>query len=236
MTSGDVTISISKFIDDHIRYFFPNQTSVIKQISRGIDSKYFDVNAVSEIRKEKFLSSLMVSERAHIILLPARITAWKGHVVAIDAMKILMEKNPELNFVLILVGSEDNKNKFTKKLKKKISKLKLNNRVIFCGNVSDMPAVYSVADIVLSTSVEPEAFGRVSAEASAMSKPVIATNHGGSREIIENNVTGWLVEPRNPEDLAEKISYVLMLDQKKKDSVGRNAQRKVREKFSLKKC
>ena len=61
MTSGDVTISISKFIDDHIRYFFPNQTSVIKQISRGIDSKYFDVNAVSEIRKEKFLSSLMVS-------------------------------------------------------------------------------------------------------------------------------------------------------------------------------
>ena len=134
-----------------------------------------------------------------------------------------------------MVGSEDNKNKFTKKLKKKISKLKLNNRVIFCGNVSDMPAVYSVADIVLSTSVEPEAFGRVSAEASAMSKPVIATNHGGSREIIENNVTGWLVEPRNPEDLAEKISYVLTLDQKKKDSVGRNAQRKVREKFSLKK-
>ena len=91
-----------------------------------------------------------------------------------------------------------------------------------------MPAVYSVADIVLSTSVEPEAFGRVSAEASAMAKPVIATNHGGSREIIENNVTGWLVEPRNPENLADKISYVLSLDQKK-NSVGRNAQRKLRE-------
>ena len=166
--------------------------------------------------KKKFLSSLGISERTHIILLPARITAWKGHNVAIDAVKILIDKNPQLNFVLVLVGSEDDKNKFTKKLKKKISKLNIINRVIFCGNISDMPAVYSVADIVLSTSIEPEAFGRVSAEASAMAKPVIATNHGGSREIIENNVTGWLVEPRNPENLADKISYVLSLDQKKK--------------------
>ena len=67
-----------------------------------------------------------------------------------------------------------------------------------------------------------------------MAKPVISTNHGGSREIIENNVTGWLVEPRNPEDLADRIIYVLGLDQKKKDSIGKNAQRKIKEKFSLK--
>ena len=99
-----------------------------------------------------------------------------------------------------------------------------------------MPAVYSVADIVLSTSVEPEAFGRVSAEASAMSKPVIATNHGGSREIIENNVTGWLVEPRNPEDLAEKISYVLTLDQKKKILLVVTLKEKYERNLALKKC
>ncbi|MBD22258.1 MAG: hypothetical protein CL572_01160 [Alphaproteobacteria bacterium] len=234
MTSGDVTISISKFIDDHIRYFFPNQKSIIKQINRGIDYKYFDANSVSEIRKEKFLSTLNVSERTHIILLPARITGWKGHNVAIDAVKILCEKDPKLNFVLVMVGSENNKEKFTKRLKKKISKLNIVDRVIFCGNITDMPAVYSVADIVLSTSVEPEAFGRVSAEASAMSKPIIATNHGGSREIIENNVTGWLIEPKNPEELANKIVDVLNLDQKNKDIIGRNAQRKIKEKFSLK--
>ena len=214
--------------------FFPHQKSLIRQINRGIDCKYFDTKSVSEIRKEKFLSSLMISERTHIILLPARITSWKGHNTAVDAVKILTEKNPELNFVLALVGSENNKEKFTKKLKKKISRLNISNRIIFCGNISDMPAVYSVADIVLSTSIEPEAFGRVSAEACAMSKPVISTNHGGSREIIENNVTGWLVEPKNPEDLADKITYVLALDQKKKDSIGKNAQRKIRERFSLK--
>ena len=233
MTSGEVTITISKFIDNHIRYFFPNQRSKLVQINRGIDCEYFNLKSVTEIRKEKFLSSLAISENSHIILLPARITFWKGHTVALDAAKTIIEKNSNLNFILVFVGAENDKGKFTKKLKKKIKKLNLTNRVIFCGNISDMPAVYSVADIVLSTSIEPEAFGRVSAEASAMSKPVISSNHGGSREIVENNVTGWLVEPNNPEDLANKIISVLNLPQEKKDLVGANARKKVKQKFSL---
>ena len=233
MTSGEVTITISKFIDNHIRYFFPNQRSKLVQINRGIDCEYFNLKSVTEIRKEKFLSSLAISENSHIILLPARITFWKGHTVALDAAKTIIEKNSNLNFILVFVGAENDKGKFTKKLKKKIKKLNLTNRVIFCGNISDMPAVYSVADIVLSTSIEPEAFGRVSAEASAMSKPVISSNHGGSREIVENNVTGWLVEPNNPEDLANKIISVLNLPQEKKDLVGANARKKVMQKFSL---
>ena len=233
MTSGEVTITISKFIDDHIRYFFPNQTSKLVQINRGIDSEYFNLKAVTEIRKEKFLSSLAISENSHIILLPARLTSWKGHNVALDAAKIIIEKNSDLNFVLVFVGSENSKSKFTDKLKKKIKKLNLINRVVFSGNISDMPAVYSVADIVLSTSIEPEAFGRVSAEASSMCKPIISSNHGGSREIVENNVTGWLVEPNNPEELANKIISVLNLPQEKKDLIGANGRKKVMKKFSL---
>ena len=120
MTSGEVTITISKFIDDHIRYFFPNQTSKLVQINRGIDSEYFNLKAVTEIRKEKFLSSLAISENSHIILLPARLTSWKGHNVALDAAKIIIEKNSDLNFVLVFVGSENSKSKFTDKLKKKL--------------------------------------------------------------------------------------------------------------------
>ena len=99
-----------------------------------------------------------------------------------------------------------------------------------------MPAVYSVADIVLSTSIEPEAFGRVSAEACAMSKPVISTNHGGSREIIENNVTGWLVEPNNPEDLANKIIYVLNLNQRKRFNRSECSKKKLGKDLVSKKC
>ena len=165
--------------------------------------------------------------------MPGRITSWKGHEIAIDAAKIISKKKPNLNFLFIFVGSAQDRNSFIKKLEKKISNAKLGNRFSFCGHLMDMPAVYSTADIVLSTSIEPEAFGRVSAEASSMTKPVIASNHGGSREIIENNITGWLVEPGNPELLADKIIHVLDLPQNKKDLVGKNARKRVVEKFSL---
>ncbi len=234
MTQGDKVITISKFIDDHVRHFFPLVKSNLIQIDRGIDTNYFDLNSVAEKRKENILSKFKLSENSHVLLLPARITSWKGHLIALEAANLIVQRSPNLNFIILFVGSEDGKKTFSKILQKKIKKLKLENRVIFCGNLNDMPAVYSIADIVLSTSVEPEAFGRVSAEASSMTKPIISSNHGGSREIIENEMTGWLVEPSNPERLASKILEVLELSQEKKDLIGLNARRRVMEKFSLK--
>ena len=233
MTAGDRVITISKFIDDYVRFNFPNSKTRLIQISRGIDTSYFDLKSVTEKRKENLLSKLLLSENTHVFLLPARITSWKGHMVALDAAEIISKNNPKLNFVLLFVGSEDEKKRFLKKLERRIDKLGLNNRVIFSGNLNDMPAVYSIADIVLSTSIEPEAFGRISAEASAMTKPIISSNHGGSREIIENEITGWLVEPSNPKKLAEKIQEVLDLPQEKKDKIGMNARRRVVKKFCL---
>ena len=233
MTEGDKVITISKFIDDHVRFFFPSTRSKLVKINRGIDTDYFNLNAVTEQRKENLLSKLTLSENVHVILLPARITSWKGHLIALEAAKLIKQREPELNFVILFVGSEDGKNKFSKILIRKIKKNDLQNKIIFCGNLNDMPAVYSIADIVLSTSTEPEAFGRISAEASAMTKPIISSNHGGSREIIENNITGWLVEPSNPVKLAEKILEVLHLPQQQKDAIGLSARRRVKEKFSL---
>ena len=233
MTNGDSVITISKFIDDHVRHFFPDSKNKLVQINRGIDHDYFDLSSVSQRRKENFFTKISITEKSHVILLPARLTFWKGHNIAIEALNLILKKTPNLNIVLIFAGSENNKNSFTKKIIKKIEKLNLTNRVIFCGNIPDMPALYSLADIVLSTSTEPEAFGRVSAEAGSMTKPVIASNHGGSREIIENNVSGWLVPPSDPEALAEKITFVLELPQRKKDLVGNNARKRVIEKFSL---
>ena len=233
MTEGDKVITISKFIDDHVRFFFPTTKSKLVLINRGIDTDYFNLNSVTEQRKENLLSKLTLSENVHVILLPARISSWKGHLVALEAAKIIKQREPELNFVILFVGSEDGKNKFSKILIKNIKKNDLQNKIIFCGNLNDMPAVYSIADIVLSTSIEPEAFGRISAEASSMTKPIISSNHGGSREIIENSMTGWLVEPSNPLKLAEKILEVLHLPQQQKDAIGLSARRRVKEKFSL---
>ena len=234
MTYGDKIISISKFIDDHIRHFFPEVKNKLVQINRGIDTKNFDLSSVSQIRKEKILSELSIPERSHIILLPGRLSSWKGQIIGIDALDYVLKKNPIQNIVMLLVGSEDKKDSFTKKIKKRLDKLRLTDRVIFCGNISDMATVYSISDIVLSTSIEPEAFGRISAEASSMTKPVIASNHGGSREIIENNFSGWLVNPGDPEALGEKILHVLNLEQEKKDLIGSNARKRIIQKFNLK--
>ena len=112
MTAGDRVITISKFIDDYVRFNFPNSKTRLKQISRGIDTSYFDLKSVTEKRKENLLSKLLLSENTHVFLLPARITSWKGHMVALDAAKIISKKNPKLNFVLLFVGSEDEKKIF----------------------------------------------------------------------------------------------------------------------------
>jgi len=233
MVDGDIVISISKFIDDHIRFYFSESKNKLVQINRGIDTNYFDLKAVTQIRKENFLLNLAISENTHIILLPARITSWKGHLVAVEAAHMINTIKPDLNFTMIFVGSGESKPNYLRVLHRRIEKYKLENKIFFCGHLSDMPAVYSTADIILSTSIEPEAFGRVSAEASSMTKPIISSNHGGSREIIENNTTGWLVEPGNPKQLAEKILYVLGLKEKEKDLIGHNARRRIKKKFSL---
>jgi glycosyltransferase involved in cell wall biosynthesis len=232
MTGGDKIITISSFIDKHVRHNFPEVKNKLCQIDRGIDLNYFSINAVTQIRKEVFLNSFSIAENTHIILLPARISMWKGHFVAVDAAKELKERYPELNFVFLFVGGS-NKIKFFERLKKRVKRNRVEEKIIFAGNVSDMPAIYSIADVVLSTSIEPEAFGRVSAEGCSMSKPVISSNHGGSKDILENEKTGWLVEPRNPMELAEKIIQVINMPERKKDQIVKSARVRVQKKFSL---
>ncbi len=235
MTRGEKVISISRFIDNHIRHHFPECSHKLIQIDRGIDTSYFNIDSVTQIRKENFLNNFSISEKAHILVLPGRITSWKGHIIAIDAVEKIMSIRPNLNFILIFVGSSQNRKNFLNILKGKIIRKGLDNKIFFSGHLQDMPAIYSIADIILSTSTEPEAFGRVSAEASAMMKPIISSNHGGSREIIENNTTGWLVEPKNSDALAKKILDVLSMPQEKKDLIGRNARKRIINKFHINK-
>ena len=97
-----------------------------------------------------------------------------------------------------------------------------------------MPSIYSIADVIISTSIEPEAFGRVSAEAGAMTKPIIATNLGGSKDIILNNQTGWLIKEKDPEELAKKIVKVIKMSQIDKDQVGNSARKRIIDNFGIK--
>ena len=234
MTEGDIVIGISKFIISHVAEFFPQSMNKLRLVNRGIDTKYFDLNAITRLRKENFLKSISIDENKHIILLPARLSEWKGHEIAISAAASISRNHPELEFVVLFVGSNQGRKKYSSMLLKKISRLALHNKIMLIGNRNDMPSIYSIADVIISTSVEPEAFGRVSAEAGAMTKPIIATNLGGSKDIILNNQTGWLVKEKDSEELAKKIVKVIKMSQIEKDKVGNLARKRIIENFGIK--
>ena len=234
MTEGDMVIGISRFIISHVAEFFPQSIKKLKLVNRGIDTKYFDLNAITRLRKENFLKSISIDEKKHIILLPARLSEWKGHKIAISAAASISRDHPELEFVMLFVGSNQGRKKYSSILEKQIVKLSLQNKIMFTGNRNDMPSIYSIADVIISTSIEPEAFGRVSAEAGAMTKPIIATNLGGSKDIILNNQTGWLIKEKDPEELAKKIVKVIKMSQTDKDKVGNSARKRVIDNFGIK--
>ena len=134
---------------------------------------------------------------------------------------------------MLFVGSEQNRAKYFRSLKQKIKDNNLSQKIFLLGSRSDMASIYSLSDVVLSTSVEEEAFGRVSAEASSMSKPIIATNLGGSKNIIKHNQTGWLVSENNPLLLADTIIKVIKKSQNEKDAIGKEARKRIIMEFGL---
>ena len=234
MTEGDIVIAISKYISSHVTELFPESRKKLRLVNRGIDTKYFDLNAITRLRKENFLKNISIDENKHIILLPGRLSNWKGHKVAISAAALIKKNHPELEFVMLFVGSNQGRKKYSLMLEKQINYLDLENKILLIGNRNDMPSIYSIADVVISTSIEPEAFGRVSAEAGAMTKPVIATNLGGSKDIIINNHTGWLIREKDPEELAKKIVNVIKMGQLDKDKIGNFARKRILDNFGIK--
>ena len=203
MLRSDYVIAISEFIYSEIKTKYAYSKKNISVISRGIDIKYLDPSKIDYKKVNNFLKDLNLENNSIKLVLPGRVSGWKGHKIAIEAMTYLREKSSK-DFVLLLVGPTDNL-KLKNNLLRKINELKLENRVKFIGPSKEMDLVYSTADIVLSCSTDPEAFGRIPVEAQAMGKVIIASNHGGHRETIINGLSGFLYHPLNPIELANSI-------------------------------
>ncbi len=230
MARGERVIAVSEFIKEHIIRNYKCDIGKITVIHRGVDLEFFDPDKVKDqdISKIKEKHSLQGKK---VILLVGRITRWKGQDLAIEAMNLLKEQNT----VLLIVGSaekgrEDYYNELTE-----LSKKNKTNEVVFAGSSDDLPVYYKCADVVLNCSREAETFGRVTAEAGAFGKPVIATNIGGSLEIIQENETGFLVAPNDPKQLAEKIDEVLQQFEDKDfaEKFSTKTKQRITEKFSL---
>ncbi|AIL65243.1 GT1 family glycosyltransferase [Rickettsiales bacterium Ac37b] len=229
MTKGQYIIAVSNYIDDHIKRNYIVEEKNIKVIHRGVDLSYFDPNTINEHRIMQMAKKLNIQLDKPLILLPARITRWKGHLYLLQALRRL----PANSFACIFVGSDKGHVSYRKEIKRTIAEYGLNHEVAIINNVLDMPALYMLADIVISASIEPEAFGRVVTEAQAMGRMVIATNLGGACETVLHGKTGWLVPHDDAEILYQTIEKVLKLAPREKDIISEAARNHIRDNFSV---
>ena len=215
MTRGDLVIAISNFIKEHIAKNYLNNLGKVKLIYRGLDTKKFDPAEISFKRTEDLKNlwkeklGVVIPNEAFVLALPGRVTFWKGHKVVIDALKKLTTGNK--NFFCLFIGNYKNAEKETAlytELKEIVKKNNLEKYLGFVGHCNDMPAAYCLADVIISASTDPEAFGRVSVEAQLMCKPVIATDHGASRETIEQGGLSMLISPNDSEALQKAVELV----------------------------
>ena len=231
MVKSDHVIAGSEFILNHIHtnYQVKAKSSVVK---RGIDEKYFSKKNVTEEEIKKLKDLMKISGEKFIILLPGRLTYWKGQKLFVEALNILNNQNLLENVYSLIIGGHQGRIQYKEELMQLVKKYNLENKLKIAHGLNKMPVAYSISNLVLSSSIEPEAFGRISVEAQSMEKPVLASDIGGSLETVINNKTGWLFKNNDSEDLAEKIKMIMKTEQNVLDLIGRQGRKNVKENYT----
>ena len=238
MVRSDLIIAGSNFIFSHIKENYTKYLDAKKKllvIFRGINVDYFDPTTKLDIDEKKLLKEWQIEKDKKIILLPGRLTGWKGQEVFIEAVNLV---NIELGyeaFFAVILGSDQGRDLYKKKLIRLTEQHRLVNQVKFIDHCKDMALAYKVSDVVVSASIEPEAFGRVAVEAQSMERPIIASNIGGSNETVIDEKTGFLFESNNPKSLSKKILKVLSMDELSLQSIGKDGRKNIIQKFNVEK-
>ena len=238
MTRSDLIIAGSNFIFSHIKQNYSkylNDKKKLMVIFRGINVDYFDPTTKFDSDEKKLLIKWNIEKDKKIILLPGRLTSWKGQEVFIEAINLV---NIELGyeaFYAVILGSDQGRDLYKKKLIRLSEQYRLVNQIRFIDHCKDMALAYKVSDIVVSASTEPEAFGRVAVEAQSMETPIIASNIGGSNETIIDEKTGFLFESENAKSLSQKILKLLYLDETLLKSIGTEGRKNIVKKFNVEK-
>jgi glycosyltransferase involved in cell wall biosynthesis len=228
MTKGDLVIAISEFIGRHIEENYGTSREKIRVVPRGIDIDSFNPESVSAERMIQLSMAWRLPDDAPVIMLPGRLTRWKGQSVLIEAARRL--GRPDVR--VLLVGDDQGRTAYRDELEAQIARIGAEGIIHLTGPCRDMAAAYMLADVVVSASTDPEAFGRVAAEAHAMGRPVIASDHGGARETVIAGETGWLVPPGDADALAQALRTALTMTNEERDTVARRAVAHVRENFT----
>jgi len=237
MVKADLVIAGSNFIFSHINDnygdFFLNNKRKLLVIFRGINTNYYNPQKILPIKLDKFSKQNNIDRNKFIILLPGRLTYWKGQKIFIETIKLLSEKDNLPPFEAIILGSDQGRNVYKKQLLGLVQQYRLNKIIKFIDHCEEMPVAYGIANLVCSCSYEPEAFGRVSVEAQAMQIPIIASDIGGSKETIIKDKTGFLFKNKDPNDLADAIVSVMQKDYNSLKLIGFEGRKNVLKKFDV---
>jgi len=238
MVRSHLIIAGSNFIFSHIKENYSKYLSDNKKflvIFRGINTDYFNPKKIKDSDKNLLKKRWSIDNDKKIILLPGRLTEWKGHEMFIEAISNLKKNSPTLEFIAIILGSDQGRKIYKKKLIRMVEQHRLNSNILFIEHLDLMPIAYEISNVVVSSSIEPEAFGRVSVEAQSMEKPIIASNIGGSKETIINDKTGFLFEAGDSKKLSEKLDEVLNLSEVTLNGIGAEGRKNVIIKFNVEK-
>ena len=238
MVRSNLIIAGSNFIFSHIKEKYSNYLDAEKKlrvIFRGINVDYFDPTTKMEEDEKKLLNKWEIKKDKKIILLPGRLTSWKGQEIFIEAINLVNIDLGYEAFNVVILGNDQGRDLYKKKLIRLAEQYRMKNQIRFIDHCKDMALAYKVSDIVVSASIEPEAFGRVAVEAQSMEKPVIASNIGGSNETIIDEKTGFLFESGDAKSLSQKILKVLNLDETSLKSIGAEGRKNIIQKFNVEK-
>ncbi len=237
MVRSNLVIAGSNFIFSHINEnygkFFQNNKRKLLVIFRGINTNYFNHQKILPIKLDKFSKQYSIDRNKFIILLPGRLTYWKGQKIFIEAIKLLSQKSDIPPFEAIILGSEQGRNVYKKQLVDLVQQHRLNKIIKFINHCEEMPVAYGIANLVCSCSYEPEAFGRVSVEAQSMQVPIVASDIGGSKETIVKEKTGFLFKNKDPVALADLIAEVMKKNYDLLKSIGIEGRKNVLKKFDV---
>ena len=238
MVRSNLIIAGSNFIFSHIKENYSELLELKKKflvIFRGINVDYFDPSTKLETDEKKLLKEWEINKEKKIILVPGRLTSWKGQELLIEAINLVKIELGYEAFHVVILGSDQGRNLYKKKLVRLTEQHRLTNQVKFIKHCKDMALAYQISDIVISPSIEPEAFGRVAVEAQSMEKLIIASNIGGSNETIINEKTGFLFESGNAKSLSEKIIRAITMDETSINLIGKEGRKNIIKKFNVEK-
>ena len=238
MVRSDLIIAGSNFIFSHIKNNYSEFLKFNKKflvIFRGINIDFFDPSTKLESDEKKLIQKWEINKEKKIILMPGRLTSWKGQELFIEAVNLTKIELGYEAFHVVILGSNQGRDLYKKKLVRLIEQYRLTKQIKFVNHCKDMALAYKVSDIVVSASIEPEAFGRVAVEAQSMEKLIIASNIGGSNETIINEKTGFLFESGNAHSLSKKIIKAITMDETSLKLLGKEGRKNIIKKFNVEK-